>query len=213
MLLMFTPKIELLNIPFHCSNLQVIRLGELDYSRNNDGADPKDYNISGITIHPEYGLMNLDATYNDIALIRLTEKVVLTPDVRPACLPTSMEIGDRMIATGWGHTVFAGSNAPHLQKVVLSRFTRPECAETYTISKEFPIGLISSQFCFGDKNESKDTCSGDSGGPIQAYHNELSCMYTIFGITILGQACGTIGVPGIYMYTYSYIDWIEGIVW
>lgn len=195
------------------SNLRVIRLGELDYSSDTEGANPKDFTISKIDIHPEYGLLNPLSPYHDIALIRLSEKVALTPDIRPGCLPTSIETGNRMIVTGWGQTIFLGSNAPHMQKVVLTKFTRSECKETYISSDEFPIGLLDSQFCFGDKKESKDTCFGDSGGPIQDYHKQFNCMYTVHGVTSHGQACGTIGVPGLYIHTFSYIDWIERIVW
>lgn len=193
--------------------MRYIRLGELDYSSNTDGAEPKDYSISKVNFHPEYASLNPLSTYHDIALIRLTEKVLLTPDVRPACLPTSFETGDQMIATGWGQTNFTGSNAPHLQKVVLKKFTRAECSEIYTSTYHFPNGLHESQFCFGDKVVSKDTCFGDSGGPIQNYHKQFACMYTLHGITSQGQACGTIEVPGLYVYTYSYIDWIERLVW
>ncbi|KAL5273192.1 CLIPC1 family protein [Megaselia abdita] len=199
----------------HClttkAGLEKVRLGELDYTSKTDGATPKDYRISSMISHPKY---DPDLTYNDIAIIRLTEKVILTPEVRPACLPKSADIKQRMIATGWGKTEFAGVKSSYLQKVVLEKFTRNECSRTYQInSLGFPRGLQSSQYCAGHKTESRDTCDGDSGGPIQDYHTDLFCMYTLYGITSLGQGCGTIGVPGLYMHIYSYIDWIESVVW
>lgn len=186
-------------------------MGELDYSRDTDGASPKDYTITAFKSHPDY---RPEISYNDIALIQLSEKVIFTPEVRPACIPKSPEVDPRMIASGWGLTSFAGSKSPHLLKVVLEKFTRNECTETYKFgSSSFPTGLQNSQFCAGDKVKAKDTCDGDSGGPIQGYHKELTCMYTLFGITSLGQGCGTVGVPGLYTHTYSYIDWIEVNVW
>lgn len=54
---------------------------------------------------------------------------------------------------------------------------------------------------------------GDSGGPAQIYHSSVSCMYTIVGVTSFGKVCGTEGVPGVYTRVYSYLDWIENIVW
>lgn len=53
---------------------------------------------------------------------------------------------------------------------------------------------------------------GDSGGPLQVANNKHSCMYTIVGITSFGVLCGS-GYPGIYTRVFSYIDWIESVVW
>lgn len=182
----------------------------MDYRSATDGANPKDYKISSFFRHPEYDDVS---TYNDIGLILLAVKVELTPEVRPACLP-SVEVGKRIIATGWGNTMFAGSGSSHLLKVVLEKFTMKECNTAF---KEDSLGLSNginnSQFCAGHKTESKDTCNGDSGGPLQDYHKHLFCMYTLYGITSVGQGCGTIGVPGLYTQIYSFIDWIESIVW
>lgn len=186
-------------------------MGELDYESTTDGADPKDFQISALITHPQY---NDDSSYNDIALIRLTQKVVLTPEIRPACLPTSSDLGPRLIATGWGDTMYAGHGSTHLLKVLLEQFTRAECKTTYKVdSLSLLKGVQDSQFCAGHRTESKDTCNGDSGGPLQDYHSSLFCMYTLYGITSVGQACGTFGVPGLYTQIYSYIDWIESNVW
>lgn len=143
---------------------------------------------------------------------------MFNPGLRPACLPTSFEIPDRMIATGWGYTLYADdtSAATHLQKVVLDKFTRDECNSAYKVdSNGFPHGLQSSQFCVGNRDTTteKDTCQGDSGGPLQSYHPSLTCLYVLYGITSTGQGCGIAGVPGLYIQIWSYIDWIENNVW
>lgn len=53
---------------------------------------------------------------------------------------------------------------------------------------------------------------GDSGGPLQKFHHKHLCMYTIVGVTSFGRYCGT-RTPGVYTRVYSYVDWIENIVW
>lgn len=69
-----------------------------------------------------------------------------------------------------------------------------------------------------DRNKKNIMCcsifsQGDSGGPIQTNHGHVSCMYTIEGVTSFGKVCGTKGVPGVYTRVYSYLKWIENIVW
>lgn len=50
------------------------------------------------------------------------------------------------------------------------------------------------------------------GGPLQAFHHNLLCMYTVVGVTSFDSNCGT-KLPGIYTRVYSYLNWIEQIVW
>lgn len=73
--------------------------------------------------------------------------------------------------------------------------------------------LDSSQICAGDGDGGeKDTCMGDSGGPIQIHHGENQCIHHIIGITSYGSVyCG--GESGVYTRVSSYLDWIEKIVW
>lgn len=54
---------------------------------------------------------------------------------------------------------------------------------------------------------------GDSGGPVQEYHPYINCMYTINGIISFGRECGERTAPGVYTRTYTFLDWIESIVW
>lgn len=193
--------------------MKIVRLGELNYESTEDGAEPIDFGISKTFVHPKYDNPP-DSSYNDIGILKLSGKVKLTPGVRPACLPTSAELSERSIATGWGQTLFAGSPSSHLLKTVLEKFTKKECKAVFKAgSINLPNGIDDSQFCVGHRTEIKDTCNGDSGGPLQNYHSSLKCMYTLYGITSTGQGCGIIGVPGLYIQIWNYIDWIENIVW
>ena len=46
--------------------------------------------------------------------------------------------------------------------------------------------------CGGERN--KDTCGGDSGGPLIAH---IDGRFTLVGVTSWGPGCGT-GIPGVY---------------
>lgn len=133
---------------------------------------------------------------------------------RPACLNTDPDIiaTEEMIATGWGHTELFGNNSPILMEVELEQFSTAECSNTYKPAKTLPSGIIGeSQMCAGSRTEVKDTCNGDSGGPLQVYHKEIKCMFKIVGVTSFGQGCGIAGVPGVYTRVSNYLDWIESI--
>lgn len=54
--------------------------------------------------HPEY---SAGSKKNDIALIRVTESIVFSNSVRPACLRTDMndvDTNDPLVVAGWGST-------------------------------------------------------------------------------------------------------------
>lgn len=57
----------------------------------------------------------------------------------------------------------------------------------------------------------KDSCEGDSGGPLQ-YFPPTSKIATVVGIVSFGISCGTI-LPSIYTRVAYYVDWIEPYVW
>lgn len=200
----------------HCivDGLNLIRLGDLNLNKTTEDAQPENYRIEEIILHPEYNRSIAETfRYNDIALIKLNSTVKFNPYIRPACLSNIPEIPDKLIATGWGKTGFLGSNSNILLKVQLEPFTIGECNKIFSNQSGLAVGIKDTQICAGSRFDSSDTCSGDSGGPLQTIHSDLYCMYSVFGITSVGFACGTKNVPAIYTNVYSYIKWIEDVVW
>lgn len=81
-------------------NPERVRLGDLNLQKNNDGANPVEYLVDEIFVHPDYVSTS---KYNDIALIRLNKIVKLNNHIRPACLYNKNIIYSRKVtATGWG---------------------------------------------------------------------------------------------------------------
>ena len=55
----------------------------------------------------------------------------------------------------------------------------------------------------------KDSCSGDSGGPLIARNGAEYPMF-LRGIVSFGaRKCGENGIPGVYINVASYLDWIS----
>jgi len=166
--------------------------------------------------HPEY---KKPLRYNDIGLLRLETKVKLSRSVLPACLPQPngrMELKTGVSTTGWGALGTADNPSDILQVVNLTRFGVNECNEYFTDQPEkplaYPEGIIRSQLCAGDHNHSKDSCRGDSGGPLTITSDKIKCIFHIIGITSFGSSiCGI--QPGVYTNVQSYLNWIEETVW
>uniref|UniRef100_A0A182T627 Peptidase S1 domain-containing protein n=1 Tax=Anopheles maculatus TaxID=74869 RepID=A0A182T627_9DIPT len=189
----------------------IVRLGDQSLLRQDDGAEPEDYDIQRFIVHPEFKWSA--GKYNDLALIELSERVVFTNFIRPACLYTTDRLNVRTaIATGFGLTEDFGSKSDELRKVALNIYENDLCADRYRSNRHIRQGIRSTQMCVGDLAGGKDTCQGDSGGPLQVTREENQCMFYILGVTSFGQVCGS-ATPAIYTKVSAYLDWIESVVW
>jgi len=188
----------------------------------------------------------------DIMLIRLPEPAILETEnseylTRPACLPfreinkQTTPIQKNFVA-GWGRTRsldtnnaqgFVNSDAytQNLQKLELSDVIEgSECATRFQGLGKKGVGENDGRVICARaeyvKDDPKDACSGDSGGPIysSAGLNDQSDQKYLRGIVSIGSTkCGTITpptrsgqknkpsygyVPGMYTKLEEYIPWI-----
>ncbi|XP_066905018.1 trypsin-1 [Halyomorpha halys] len=161
--------------------------------------------ISDVFIHPHYNAINNN---NDIALFKLS--TTLSINETPICLDIGNSLFNNMevIATGFGLNK-EGKSEDVLQKVTLNIVDPGSCAVSY---KKVPLVLPEYHVCaYG---EGQDTCMGDSGGPLQIPHSELTGMFTLIGVTSFGMNCSRdVKFPGVYTKVSSYVEWIENIVW
>ncbi|KAE9524622.1 hypothetical protein AGLY_014672 [Aphis glycines] len=203
----------------HCRQFGVssiarwVRLGVIDRVVNEDSiVQPKDYQIVQHVIHPDYKPPSL---YNDIALFRLEMDVEFSDAVRPICLNSDPSVVPlKQILTGWGRISTAGPVSDNLLKVELDIYPINQCNESYFSNNnpKLQSGILpDSMICAGSFDGEKDSCSGDSGGPLQLEHQYYKKMYTQYGITSFGKFCADKDTPGIYTKVANYISWIEKI--
>ena len=186
-----------------------MRIGDLNHRSTSDDAAPQTIPVITSIPHEQY---RPPYVYNDIGLLELSRKIEVTQYARPACLFTEPHVLPfiELIATGWGRTGINEAASADLLEVSLEQFNTEECAMTYKPSQQLPMGINGdSQICAGSKQEQKDTCKGDSGGPLQMALDGVPCMHSIVGVTSFGRGCGNIGVPGVYSRVSHFIDWIE----
>ncbi|CAH1101358.1 unnamed protein product [Psylliodes chrysocephalus] len=198
-------------------NAKWVRLGDLDLSTTDDDAMPQDFTIIRRISHPDY---QPPAKYHDIALLELDRIVSFTLYVSPACLQTTTIINEtELTATGWGKTSFLGDASTHLMNVDLKEIDEISCNKLYetTTTRLLPNGITGQMLICAGGDGGKDTCSGDSGGPLQVKNKGMSYsrveVHTLVGVTSFGKACGLGKTAGVYARISYYVGWLESIIW
>lgn len=86
--------------------------------------------------------------------------------------------------------------------------TRENCTKILDL---YGIQLGPKQLCAGGEY-AKDTCAGDSGGPLMFFDRKHSRWVT-YGIVSYGfTQCGLTGHPAVYTNVAEYTSWIRSVV-
>ncbi|KAI5707068.1 hypothetical protein M8J75_014094 [Diaphorina citri] len=208
----------------HCTDSDlgppsVVRLGALNVNKHTPGQEVEDVNVASVTVHPDYqGERGDKSLYHDIALLRLERSVVFREGVQPACLYDSEVVVPQAVATGWGNLGFSDAPSDILQKVSLDIIPHQQCRDLLGSDQSVPDGIQATQVCAGILAGGHDTCSGDSGGPLQVnntrtFRTGYTCGMEIIGVTSFGKFCAQKNTPGVYTRVAPYVPWIEDIVW
>lgn len=71
--------------------------------------------------------------------------------------------------------------------------------------------ISNDQLCTAGQ-EGRDTCEGDSGGPLMRFEvleDNGTPRYYLLGIVSFGpRRCGTADLPGVFTKVSNYVDWI-----
>ncbi|XP_055903581.1 serine proteinase stubble [Eupeodes corollae] len=143
--------------------------------------------------------------HNDVAILTLDKPVTFTREIRPICLPygsfRKSYTGQVATVAGWGSLRENGPQPSVLQKVSIPIWSNLDCARKY--GRAAPGGIIDSMLCAGQA--ARDSCSGDSGGPLMI--NEGGT-WTQVGIVSWGIGCGKGQYPGVYTRVSAFLPWI-----
>jgi len=227
--------------------ISVVRLGEWEVARDKDCTTDgfclnpvQDFKITPelVTKHPGYkkGLSNI---VNDIALVKLPRPAVLNSGVQIVCLPlnqaeTARQLnipdmrdgltGTRPVVVGWGYTEFdpwafeqqGDFKTANVASKVQQKLEMPVLSPSSCQAKFSNFQPEESQICAGGE-QGKDSCKGDSGGPLylskvgQNGHPALDGSEPLYlvGIVSFGsRTCGS-GKPGVYTRVAHFIPWIR----
>ncbi|KAM6223594.1 kallikrein-1 [Rhynchocyon petersi] len=155
--------------------------------------------------HPSYNMSHQNPSFleqddysHDIMLLQLSKPVELTNTVKLLELPTEEPVlGSTCIASGWGSLDPNGTIYPdQLQCLKLKLLPNEVCAKAH-------IHKVTDTMLCAAASEGKDTCVGDSGGP-------LICDGMFQGITSWGyNPCATPKKPAVFTKIIQYLKWIK----
>lgn len=182
--------------------------------------------VERLILHPQFDPRNYD---NDIALVRLSQEVVLNEVVRPVCLPQPWTKGQAPsplpnilgVVAGWGINTANASISDRgltsdpsvvsetLLYVKLPVVAQEECEASYA-SRSVNYNITENMFCAGFYEGGRDTCLGDSGGAF-VIEDPQSGRWVVQGLVSWGgpEECGSQRVYGVYTRVANYALWLR----
>ncbi len=201
---------------------------------SNDRAKTKKIESEKIIVHPGY----IAGEKADLALVKLKQPIPDAAAISFADVAKEeavMPAGATVTVTGWGAIwdfqafqnavdVMAGRRtvsekklltneeleAPRkLHEVDIEVIDPKECKAVYE-SLQVPDFVIGdTEICATGPSGGKDSCFGDSGGPLIVADKTNDKGYTQVGIVSWGPQCGNPLFPGVYTRVSSFSDWIQ----
>ncbi|XP_047106726.1 trypsin-1-like [Schistocerca piceifrons] len=155
------------------------------------------------------GFDNDKLTY-DIGILRVAGSFSLDGTyVAPIALQNDTPpVGSICTITGWGYVEQDEYYVlpAILQAVDLPLILTKECAEMYVDYDNPDNEVREDNICAGLEEGGKDSCNGDSGGP-------MACGGLLTGLVSWGHdICGIPGYPGVYTSVPYYADWIADTI-
>ncbi|XP_012937004.1 transmembrane protease serine 9 [Aplysia californica] len=197
-------------------------IGEYDRSVDRPRGElvTTSYNV---TKHPRYSR----SLYNyDVAVLTLDSPIPLETYecIHPICLPKpgqDFPIGTECTVAGWGSTI---KGTPAKTSKVLLKTKVPIVEGSLCIQKFGRLFFPEIEICAGDITGQKDSCEGDSGGPLMceelqqsnvlpnADDAEEQILYLAGVISSGPNPCGQVNVPAIYTKITAVVDWIHSFI-
>jgi secreted trypsin-like serine protease len=201
---------------------------------SNDRTKTKKIESEKIIVHPGY----IAGEKADLALVKLKQPIPDAAAINFADAAREQALmppGATVTVTGWGAIwdfqafqnavdVMAGRKsvsekklltneeleAPRkLHEVDIEVIDPKECKAVYE-SLQVPDFVIGdTEICATGPTGGKDSCFGDSGGPLIVADKGYDRGYTQVGIVSWGPQCGNPLFPGVYTRVSSFSDWIE----
>jgi len=154
--------------------------------------------VKRFIVHPKFNGNTMD---NDIALIELDSYVSnITPIIYDTKYPLTS--GTQTKIAGWGNMRTVSHLYPNDLRTALTPIVDfNQC----NASSSYDGELTQNMMCAGYFVSNRDSCDGDSGGPLIVDN-------TLVGIVSTGYGCAQDRFPGVYTKVQNYISWIKTYV-
>ncbi|KAH6610374.1 trypsin [Trichoderma cornu-damae] len=155
--------------------------------------------VSQIIVNPSYSTRTGVPDF-DVAIWHLSSPIAASSTIGYVTLPASGSdpaAGTTLTTAGWGTTSETSNSLPSkLNKVSVPVISRATCQSEYGV-------ITTNMFCAGLAQGGKDSCSGDSGGPI------VDASGTLQGLVSFGQGCAEAGFAGVYTRVGNFVSFIN----
>nr|XP_008539187.1 PREDICTED: chymotrypsin-like elastase family member 2A [Equus przewalskii] len=147
---------------------------------------------------------------NDIALLKLANRVSLTDKIQLGCLPPAGSILPNnyvCYVTGWGRLQTNGALPDILQQGKLLVVDYATCSSSGWWGSTVKTNMI----CAGGDGVIS-SCNGDSGGPLNCQAD--NGQWQVHGIVSFGSSlgCNYYHKPSVFTRVSNYIDWINNVI-
>ena len=159
--------------------------------------------VKEVRVHAGFSLSTL---HYDVALLRL-DHPTQAPAMPIVAQGKGIAPGTDLVTSGWGNQSATQSDFPiKLRDVHVPYVSDSACRAAYPPGPDEV--LLDTMFCAGIVGVGgKDSCNGDSGGPISA---KLGGVYTQIGIVSWGLVCADPTFPGVYTRLSAFTNSIKG---
>jgi len=180
-----------------------VRLGEHDL-RSNSESGVVERRVARIYSHSNF--KKSPHFWNDIAILKLDRSVDYSSSIQPVCLDWSQADLSGLPATtiGWGRTSDGGPQSRLLREVEVQIWTQSSCKATYR-----SVATVRDEMVCASR-PGKDSCTGDSGGPLLMCGQGKGCQQV--GVASWGIGCAVSKYPGVYTRVAKYYQWIQNVV-
>jgi len=184
----------------------LLRMGEYDLGDESpEQYTYQDRKVAIVVTHTKFDPLTFEY---DLALMRFHEPVEFKPNVLPVCLPETDDklVGETAWVTGWGRLYEEGPLPSVLQEVDLPIVNNTECENMYEKAgyrEHIPEIFI----CAGYSAGGKDSCEGDSGGPMTIRRKDGR--FQLAGVISWGIGCAKQNQPGVMTRISHFKDWIQ----
>lgn len=175
-------------------------------TNKNQGPSAK---VSDVIPHPRF---NPDTVENDIAVLKLSERIRFDRFVKPVCLPMRrLHLTNRKaFAAGWGYTTDTGNSSELLRYIETKILPFKECPRSFLSWRQYDVFTSDEVVC--TETDGKGVCQGDSGGPLTIWKKRRHRFVQV-GLMSFSKNCSQKGYPNVHTRVSHFVPWIRQILW
>jgi len=189
---------------------ELLMAADFKVAVNADRLSDPDVNellVTNVFVHPEYD-HTANNPHSDIALIELATASGITP-VKLSTKPSDLLIGLQATVIGWGAVDNSDPANPSYPDWAHEVDVPVVSMDICNAPASYANAIFPNQLCAGFAEGGRDSCVGDSGGPlIVTYEGVVQQI----GIVSFGYGCALPDFYGIYSDVPYFIGWINQYV-